>query len=322
MSTVAEESNWEAGIYLLEETDLVKGGVEGIANRQARELANRTLWLKNSQRGFHSDLTLVTATKTLVYSEIVNKLILLNGSAALQLTLPTIDVSLTGAKACIQNNSLFNVTVSGTLRFDVVNKTNIYLAAGETIDLVWIGDKWLVRKYIGNLKEVGSTFFDYKQRQNTLICNGSLINRADYPRLWEFVQTLGDSLIPDVTWTGTPGNKGFFSLGNGASTFRLPDLRSMFIRGLDQGAGIDISRPSNNPGAYQPDEFKAHKHKGGVLYPTVPEALAVGDDYFTKRLNVELTGANEYNYIQRYSEPIGGLETRPKNVGLLPLIKI
>lgn len=322
MSTIAEENNWEAAIYLIEETDLVRGGIDGISNRQARELANRSLWLKNSQRGFHSDLTIVTANKTLIYSEILNKLILVNGTAAVQLTLPTVDISLTGAKACIQNNSTFNVTISGALRFDVANKSNIYLAAGETIELVWIGDKWLVREYVGNLKEVGSTFFDYKQRQNTLVCNGALVGRTDYPRLWEFVQTLTDSLIADGTWTGTPGNKGFFSSGNGSSNFRLPDLRSMFIRGLDLDAGIDISRPSNNPGAYQADEFKSHKHKGGVWYPTAPEALAVGDDYFTKRLNVELTGANEFTYIQRFSEPTGGLETRPKNIGLLPLIKV
>ncbi|KQC02108.1 phage tail protein [Pedobacter sp. Hv1] len=320
MSTLPEENNWEAGIYLIEEIDLVRGGIEGISNRQARELANRTLWLKNSQRGFHSDLTLVTATKTLIYAEIINKLILVNGSATIQLTLPSIDVSLTGIKACIQNNSLFNVTVSGTLRFDVVNKSNIYLAAGETIELVWIGDKWLVREYMGNLKDVGSTFFDYKQRQNTLVCNGAAINRADYPRLWEFAQTLGSSLITDADWNGIPGNKGFFSSGNGSSTFRLPDLRSMFIRGLDLGAGIDIGRMTELPGGFEPDEFKLHNHVSGspLQNPGDPRQ----SDHYTKRLSTDLTGPNEYSYINRRTDDAGGLETRPKNIGLLPLIKV
>lgn len=41
--TGAEAYNWdEAGVYQLEESDPVQGGADGIANRQARELATRT----------------------------------------------------------------------------------------------------------------------------------------------------------------------------------------------------------------------------------------------------------------------------------------
>lgn len=320
MSTLAEDSNWEAGIYLLEETDLVKGGIEGIANRQARELANRTLWLKNSQRGFSDQLTLITANKTLTYPEIINKLILINAAASVQLTLPNIDTSVIGAKASIQNDTLFTATIAGTLRFDVANRSNIYLAAGETIELVWIGDKWLVRDFVGNLKDVGNTFFDYKERLNTLICNGATVSRAVYPRLWEFVQTLGSSLITDINWTSVPTNKGFFSSGNGSSTFRLPDLRSMFIRGLDLSAGVDTERAVDLPGGYESDEFKSHRHTSGSPYQTNPSITS--PDIYSKRLNAELTGSQDYSYVNKYTELTGGLETRPKNIGLIPLIKV
>ena len=47
MANVTEQSNWELGIYQIETSDAVIGGVGGIANRQALQLANRTLWLKN-----------------------------------------------------------------------------------------------------------------------------------------------------------------------------------------------------------------------------------------------------------------------------------
>ncbi|WP_432480800.1 pyocin knob domain-containing protein [Moraxella sp. ZY200743] len=47
MANLRETSTWEAGIYQLETSDPVMGGENGIDNRAPRQLANRTLWLKN-----------------------------------------------------------------------------------------------------------------------------------------------------------------------------------------------------------------------------------------------------------------------------------
>ena len=47
MANLTETSRWEAGIYQFETSDPVMGGPNGIDNRPTRELANRTLWLKN-----------------------------------------------------------------------------------------------------------------------------------------------------------------------------------------------------------------------------------------------------------------------------------
>lgn len=44
---LTEEATWEEGIYQLELSDPVEGGEDGIANLQAQQLANRTLYLKN-----------------------------------------------------------------------------------------------------------------------------------------------------------------------------------------------------------------------------------------------------------------------------------
>lgn len=46
MANVAESAVWEGGIYQLEETDDVQGGENGIDNLQAKQLGNRTTWLK------------------------------------------------------------------------------------------------------------------------------------------------------------------------------------------------------------------------------------------------------------------------------------
>lgn len=47
MANLRETSTWEAGIYQWETSDPVMGGENGIDNRPTRQLANRTLWLKN-----------------------------------------------------------------------------------------------------------------------------------------------------------------------------------------------------------------------------------------------------------------------------------
>ena len=46
MANVTEQTLWESGVYQIETSDAVLGGVNGIANKQALQLANRTTWLK------------------------------------------------------------------------------------------------------------------------------------------------------------------------------------------------------------------------------------------------------------------------------------
>ncbi len=47
MPNLPEEATWEAGIYQLELTDPVEAGADGIDNLQAKQLANRTVYLKD-----------------------------------------------------------------------------------------------------------------------------------------------------------------------------------------------------------------------------------------------------------------------------------
>ena len=73
MANLSETETYEAAIYQLETSDKLMGGAEGISNRQASQLANRTAWLKAnrlaaSQGTFtaalrmHSDPTNTTGT--------------------------------------------------------------------------------------------------------------------------------------------------------------------------------------------------------------------------------------------------------------------
>ena len=46
VANVKEENRWEEGVYQIEVTDPVVGGVDAISNKQAKQLANRTSYLK------------------------------------------------------------------------------------------------------------------------------------------------------------------------------------------------------------------------------------------------------------------------------------
>lgn len=90
--------------------------------------------------------------------------------------------------------------------------------------------------------------------------------------------------------------------GDGSTTFNLPDMRSEFPRGWDNGRGIDSNRSF---GSAQLDELKAHTHgvAGGVN-------AASGAAW-----NVPGNGAGSQ------SGSTGGTETRPRNKAKMFCIK-
>lgn len=46
MGVIKEQNKWEESVYLIEENDPVHGGEEGVSNKAAKQLANRTLYLR------------------------------------------------------------------------------------------------------------------------------------------------------------------------------------------------------------------------------------------------------------------------------------
>lgn len=70
-----------------------------------------------------------------------------------------------------------------------------------------------------------------------VVSDGQLLNRADYPELWAYAQLI--TPISDDDWLADPKQRGKYSLGNGTTTFRVPDrngvqtgsIKSLFARG-------------------------------------------------------------------------------------------
>jgi microcystin-dependent protein len=77
-----------------------------------------------------------------------------------------------------------------------------------------------------------------------LECNGQVLNLTEYEELYSVI--------------GITFNRG----GETANEFRLPDLRGQFVRGWDNGKGVD---PARTFGSTQSDQISSHSH--GVTDP-------------------------------------------------------
>jgi len=146
-----------------------------------------------------------------------------------------------------------------------------------------------------------------------LLCDGTQYTKTDFPRLYDAIET---------TW------------GGNAAVFNVPDLRGIFLRGLDQGRGYD-SDSSRNLGSYQEDAFQGHRFYSGVPMPynTPPHHVyASTSDEAPGEADYRMSGSagngpfhqaitslpkNDGNH----GDPRTSSETRPKNAAVNYIIK-
>lgn len=146
---------------------------------------------------------------------------------------------------------------------------------------------------------------DHKPRTSApagwLKCNGALVSRTTYAALFAAIGTT-------------------FGAGDGSTTFALPDLRGEFVRGLDDGRGVDSARVM---GSAQTDALQGHVHSmtgatgyaGGNSGPTnyLGQNSSNG---LVGNLGVGSPASDGSN-----GSPRTAAETRPRNVALLACIK-
>jgi len=129
---------------------------------------------------------------------------------------------------------------------------------------------------------------------NWVLCDGRALSIEDYPKAYE---VLGTSFGHD-----------------GEGTFRIPDLRGVFIRYKDNGAGIDpgaTSRTSDfipgsasgdNVGSYQTAALKNHSHVFGNVTEPIRDS-APYDGTFE---------SSKYQSGQVESESVTAIEINPE----------
>lgn len=125
-----------------------------------------------------------------------------------------------------------------------------------------------------------------------------------------------------------------YGTGDGSSTFNLPDLRGYFIRGADDGRGVDFGRVF---GSTQADAYLNHTHTGStstagshthnmqqvvsnsVYLGASPSTYAYWENYGNP-LNMQAAGDHTHT-VTINSSTSGSSETRPKNIALMFCIK-
>jgi|WetSurMetagenome_2_1015567.scaffolds.fasta_scaffold00298_34 hypothetical protein len=106
-----------------------------------------------------------------------------------------------------------------------------------------------------------------------LECAGQLVLRASYPGLWTYAQASG-TIVSDADWT-TNKAYGCFSTGNGTTTFRLPDIRQMYIVGWAHDR-TGLADDGRSAGIYQDASNLAHTHTGTTGTESATHTHTVG----------------------------------------------
>jgi phage-related tail fiber protein len=126
-----------------------------------------------------------------------------------------------------------------------------------------------------------------------LKANGAAVSRTTYAALFA---ALGTS----------------YGAGEGTTTFNLPDLRGQFLRGFDDGAGVDSGRVF---GSAQTDALQGHEHT--QRWSSGSYGTTSGGSGLTP-----LSGATTGIVTDGVNgTPRTAAETRPKNIALLACIK-
>ena len=134
-----------------------------------------------------------------------------------------------------------------------------------------------------------------------LKANGSAVSRTAYAALFAVIGT-------------------YYGVGDGSTTFNLPELRGEFIRGWDDGRGIDSGRTL---GIVQGHALQEHNHFLPTTVGTgdsrwgIPDSTWIasdGNEYPVSGTSPAMTfpGHNIGNFAS---------ETRPRNQALLACIK-
>jgi hypothetical protein len=327
MGQTTGNNAWVNDIYLFEETDVVQGGTNGIDNVPLQGLADRSFWLRD-QLGVMDRLrgnSQITGNSALTNAH-SGKLIVATATGILNITLDDVanfkDGTIIPLSAFCNADSVVNILPQGGQGiFDLAGMGGLLSSMSmhnrELLTLVACTNHWKVYNKYGNFDCAGEEVKSRKIFGNVLPFKGQLLSRSLYPRLWKFVQTLtpGEEVISDELWLSDAFfYRGFYSLGNGTTTFRLPDERGMFDRMIDDGRGVDIGRFPNLPGGYEADELKSHNHRIKGIFNQ--GGYQGGSNDFFRARSVNALGNGD-----GFIEATGGTETRPKNIGKINFVK-
>lgn len=203
----------------------------------------------------------------------------------------------------VKTNSATRLTVNSSLATSTVP---VVLPSDPTTALQ-AATKQYVDGLTGSPAGIIAPFAGTSAPTGWLACQGQAVSRTTYATLFTAIGT---------TWGS----------GDGSTTFNLPDLRGMFLRGTGTNAtGSSSGAAGPSVGAYAADTYLNHSH--AVTDPGHTHTYAgIGG------ANAVIAGSNQYNTstlttsssttgLTVNTSTTGGTETKPKNYGVLYIIK-
>ncbi|WP_433886051.1 hypothetical protein [Pseudomonas vranovensis] len=221
-----------------------------------------------------SDLVLplvtVTASKSLTAAEL--GLVLVDASSgAVTVTLPPSNTALGVRDVVIRrvDGSGSSLWVQAAGAEKIKFHTHLRPEGYRFFPLLGVGDFWVLRSDgagswypLSRLDDapLGRVFFETTVELppgGYGAPNGNIFTRSSWPWLWDFAQKSG-MVVAD---SARIGMEGCWTLGDGVSTFRGPDVRGEHIRIHDELRGVE---PGREPGSWRPDQLKVHGHTYNV----------------------------------------------------------
>lgn len=247
MASLPESSTFDAGVYQLELTDPVIGGPSGVSNTPLKNLANRTKYLKDHVDALESSRaplaspaltgtptaptasqgtnTTQLATTAFVQAEIAADMAanlaaaspLMDGTAAVGVATKMAREDHrhpTDTTRAPLASPAFTGTPTAPTPATNDNSTKLATTAfvKGAIDSIQVTDAGLVSYFAATAAPSG-----------WIKANGAAVSRATYAALFAAIGTT-------------------YGAGDGLTTFNLPDLRGEFLRGFDDGRGVDGGR--------------------------------------------------------------------------------
>ncbi|MFH2582313.1 tail fiber protein [Klebsiella pneumoniae] len=318
MANLPETPQWEDGIYQIEVSDPVLGGPDGISNRQAKQLASRTSYLKQKVEKSGTDLAehIAAADPHTQYA-------------------PKASPTFTGTPTAPTPANSDNSKKLATTEFVVNALAALAGSAPETLDtLKELADA------LGNDPNFATTVLNKLAEKLAKDQNG-----ADIPDPALFVKNLGlgeGSALPvgvPIPWPSATPPTGWLKCNGAAFTasqypklalaypaLRLPDLRGEFIRGWDDGRGVDSGRDiltsqTSMIGPHNHDIQLAQNPQGDGNINNLGWGANAGD-YIPVKMNSATTSfpLGRGNLYMRANNTTG-TETRPRNMAFNYIVR-
>ena len=320
MTNFTEQNVFTAGVRMIEPGDSVIGGVNAPVNLPFQALANRTLWLKTELA------TAVQSIGSLQSISITAGAGLAGGgslSANRSLTLATPSTLSGNTNNWVGNGATGHThelaKATATLA-GVVKLVDNLTAGGRDAALSAEQGKILKKDIEGKVAQAAPSgqiafFAGSSAPAGWLKANGAAVSRALYAALFAAIGTT-------------------YGAGDGSTTFNLPDLRGEFMRGWDDGRGIDRGRAF---GSAQGDAIRnitgeaKFGYDGDTVYDHNAAASTSAIYYPNRKVQDTVNNMSLFSNAANNWRPLvfdasravpTADENRPRNIALLACIKI